>query len=339
MSPHSLLTVSNLAVRFTSDRGTIQVINGVSFGLRRGETLALVGESGSGKSVTSLAIMGLTPKPPACEVGGQIVFRNPDDGQDNDLLTLSAASMRAVRGNMISMIFQEPMTSLNPVHTIGDQIAESIMFHRPQARSSAISRASELLDLVGIPEPRKRLRSFPHEFSGGMRQRAMIAMALACDPYILIADEPTTALDVTIQAQILELLKKLQAETGMSIIFITHNLGVVAEMADRVMVMYAGQIMEHADVVTIFQDPLMPYTQGLLNSVPRFEYFDQPRTLPAIKGNVPDPGHMPSGCPFHTRCDHRHNEICTERVPNLELAGPDHWVRCARWRNWSADHG
>ncbi len=333
MSTAALLEVEDLAVRFKTDDGIVPAVNGVSFRLEAGETLALVGESGSGKSATALAIMRLTPGAPTCAVSGHVRFRGRD-GRVRDLLALSADEMRGVRGDQISMIFQEPMTSLNPVHTIGDQIAETIVYHRKAHRRSAFVSARELLELVGIPDSKRRLSSYPHHLSGGMRQRAMIAMALACNPSVLIADEPTTALDVTIQAQILELLRKLQGETGMSIIFITHNLGVVAEIADRVMVMYAGRVVEQADVVSLFKGPLMPYTMGLLRSVPRLDFSRESRQpFAAIPGNVPDPMRLPAGCSFHPRCDHFAEGRCDKGLPNLEEAGGGHLVRCLRWRD------
>jgi oligopeptide transport system ATP-binding protein len=332
VSGAALLEVEDLAVSFRTDMGTVPAVNGVSFRLEAGETLALVGESGSGKSVTSLAIMGLTPGPRSCTVRGKVRFRGRD-GEVRDLLAVPESEMRGIRGDQISMIFQEPMTSLNPVHTIGDQIAETVMQHRKADRASALGAARELLELVGIPDSKRRLASYPHHLSGGMRQRAMIAMALACHPSVLIADEPTTALDVTIQAQILELLRKLQQETGMSIIFITHNLGVVAEIADRVMVMYAGRVVEQADVVALFKEPLMPYTMGLLNSVPRVEFAEESRrALAAIPGNVPDPMRLPPGCSFHPRCDHFAQGLCDQAIPDLDEAPSGHLVRCRRWR-------
>ncbi|MCB9947216.1 MAG: ABC transporter ATP-binding protein [Rhodospirillaceae bacterium] len=328
----TVLKVADLCVTFRTPAGPIEVPRGVSFTVRRGETLALVGESGSGKSVTSLAVMRLTPKPPRCHVRGQVLLRD-DAGGTRDLLSLSDEQMRRVRGNDISMIFQEPMTSLNPVHTVGAQIAEAIHFHRNVGPRAARERALALLELVGISEPRKRLDSYPHHLSGGMRQRVMIAMALACDPKVLIADEPTTALDVTVQAQILALLKELQQRTGMGIIFITHNLGVVAEIADRVMVMYAGRIVEQADVGPLFARPMMPYTAGLLRSVPRVDLAGAGRpVLETIGGNVPDPLRMPPGCAFHPRCRHHRPGRCDTAVPALEDAGGDHLLRCARWR-------
>ncbi len=322
----ALLEVADLRVRFRTDDGAVPAVNGVSFAVREGETLALVGESGSGKSVTSLAVMRLTPRS-GCTVEGSIRF------QGRELLRLPEAEMRDVRGNRISMIFQEPMTSLNPVKSVGDQIAEAIVTHRPIARAAALDRAAELLDLVGIPDARKRLAAYPHHLSGGMRQRAMIAMALSCEPDILIADEPTTALDVTVQAQILELLKRLQERTRMAVIFITHNLGVVAEIADRVMVMYSGRIVEQAEAVPLFTRPLMPYTRGLLRSVPRPVAGQRPGArLAAIAGNVPDPANLPPGCSFHPRCGHFEPGRCDATVPALETAAERHLVRCVRWR-------
>jgi len=328
-----LLDVRELAVTFATDNGAVRAVNDVSFTLRAGETLALVGESGSGKSVTSLAVMRLTPPAPRVKLGGAILFRGRD-GTVRDLATLDAETMRRVRGDEISMIFQEPMTSLNPVHRIGDQIAEAVMLHRGVNRRAALKRAEELLDRVGIPEARRRLSAYPHHLSGGMRQRVMIAMALACDPRVLIADEPTTALDVTVQAQILELLKELQAATGMAILFITHNLGVVAEIADRVMVMYAGRIVEEGEVVPVLTRPLMPYTQGLLRSVPHLDPDRLGMTpLEAIPGSVPDPMRPPPGCAFEPRCAHAEAGACDAAMPVLEEAESGHQVRCRRWRS------
>ncbi|MDE2197732.1 MAG: ABC transporter ATP-binding protein, partial [Rhodospirillales bacterium] len=303
MEKGALLQVEDLSVRFRSDAGTVAALNGVSFAVRPGETVALVGESGSGKSVTSLAIMRLTPPPPGCLVSGRVLLRDAN-GQPLDLLALSPEKMRGLRGGRISMIFQEPMTSLNPVLTVGEQIAEAISVHRGGSRTAALDAAAELLDLVGIPEPRARLAAYPHHLSGGMRQRVMIAMALSCDPALLIADEPTTALDVTVQAQILDLLRRLQQRTGMAVIFITHNLGVVAEIADRVMVMYAGRVVEQGTKHVLLRTPLMPYTTGLLHSVPRLRIGGERVALEAIAGNVPDPTNLPPGCAFTPRCAH-----------------------------------
>ncbi|MDA8051242.1 MAG: ABC transporter ATP-binding protein [Rhodospirillales bacterium] len=330
-----VLQVDGLRVRFASDAGAVAAVNGISFALDRGETLALVGESGSGKSVTSLAVMRLLPPPPVCEVGGRISLAEAEGGV-RDLLALPEEAMCRVRGDRVSMIFQEPMTSLNPVLPVGEQIAEAIRFHRAASRRVALAAATDLLERVGIPEPRKRLGSYAHHLSGGQRQRVMIAMALACNPEVLIADEPTTALDVTVQAQILELLRRLQQETGMAVIFITHNLGVVAEIADRVLVMYAGRAVEEAEVATLFRRPLMPYTAGLLASVPRLPEAGckgrEGVRFAAIPGTVPDPLALPSGCSFHPRCVHAKPGLCDSEVPDLEDAGPGHRVRCRRWR-------
>lgn len=332
MDEKRLLEVRDLKVHFFTDDGVVKAVDGVSFHIDKGETLAVVGESGSGKSVTSLAIMRLIPTPPGRIVGGEILFRGKDR-QVKDLARLSEAEMRRIRGNDIAMIFQEPMTSLNPVYTVGDQIAEAIMLHQGKTRKEALELAGQMLDLVGIPEPKKRLSNYPHQMSGGMRQRVMIAMALSCNPSLLIADEPTTALDVTIQAQILELMKKLQEEIGMSILFITHNLGVVAEMADRVVVMYAGRAVEEADVAPLFKDPLHPYTMGLLHSVPRLDLAAEHRErLEAIPGNVPNPLYLPSGCAFHPRCKYMVAGLCDQEVPPLEETGDGRWVRCVRWK-------
>lgn len=331
MDEKRLLEVKDLKVHFFADDGVVKAVDGVSFHIDKGETLAVVGESGSGKSVTSLAAMRLIPMPPGKIVHGEILFRGKDKVV-KDLTKLSEAEMRKIRGNDIAMIFQEPMTSLNPVYTVGDQIAEAIVLHQGKSKKEALEIAADMLDLVGIPEPKKRLSNYPHQMSGGMRQRVMIAMALSCNPSLLIADEPTTALDVTIQAQILELMKKLQDEIGMSILFITHNLGVVAEMADRVVVMYGGRAVEEADVVTTFKKPLMPYTMGLLNSIPRLDRAaEHKERLEAIPGNVPNPLYMPAGCAFHPRCKYFQAGRCDQEIPPLEDAGGGHMVRCVRW--------
>jgi oligopeptide transport system ATP-binding protein len=310
--------------------GGIAAVSGVSFDVRAGETLALVGESGSGKSVTSLALMGLLP--PSAAVSGRVRLR-AKGGALQDVLALGPEARRRIRGDSVAMVFQEPMTSLNPVHAIGAQIAESLVHHRGASRRAALASAIDLLEQVGIPEPRRRAANFPHQLSGGMRQRAMIAIALACDPILLIADEPTTALDVTIQAQILDLLRGLQRQYGMAVLFITHNLGVVAEIADRVMVMYAGQVVEQAAVGPLFACPLMPYTVGLLRSVPRLDLdAAQSGLLAAIPGQVPDPAHLPPGCAFHPRCAHAVPGRCDAARPALDEAAPGHGVRCVRWR-------
>ncbi len=320
-----LLEVKGLKTYFDTDEGTVKAVDGVSFHIDKGETLAVVGESGSGKSVTSLSIMRLIPMPPGRIAAGEILF----DG--HDIVKKSEREMRQLRGNDISMIFQEPMTSLNPVYTVGDQIAEAIVLHQGKTKKQAMKMAAEMLELVGIPEPGKRVHNYPHQMSGGMRQRVMIAMALSCGPKLLIADEPTTALDVTIQAQILDLMRKLQKEIGMSILFITHDLGVVAEIADRVVVMYSGRAVEESDVHSIYARPRMPYTMGLLNSIPRIDKaLDIQDRLEAIPGNVPNPLYLPSGCAFHPRCSFV-TEECDKEIPKLVDSGNGHMVRCINW--------
>ena len=323
-SSERLLDVVDLQTYFDTDEGTVKAVDGVSFHIDKGETLGVVGESGSGKSVTSLSTMRLIPQPPGRFAGGRIEF------EGRDLLTLSEAEMRKIRGNEISMIFQEPMTSLNPVYTVGDQISEAIQLHQGKTRRQGMKMATEMLDLVGIPEPGKRVKNYPHQMSGGMRQRVMIAMALSCSPKLLIADEPTTALDVTIQAQILDLMRSLQEEIGMSILFITHDLGVVAEVAERVVVMYAGRAVEEASVGDIYANPRMPYTRGLLNSIPRVDKVaEHQERLEAIPGNVPNPLSLPEGCAFHPRCKYA-TDVCTAGIPPLEDIGEGHMVRCVR---------
>jgi oligopeptide/dipeptide ABC transporter ATP-binding protein len=329
-NPNSrLLDVTDLQVHFTTDTGLVKAVDGVSFHVDKGETLAVVGESGSGKSVTSLAIMGLLPRPAGRMAGGKIIF----DGMD--LPELNKREMRRIRGTGIGMIFQEPMTSLNPVQTVGEQIAERIRAHAGVNQRAALSRAVEMLQLVRTPDPSKRAENYPHQMSGGMRQRVMIAMALACHPKLLIADEPTTALDVTIQAQILDLMRNLQSEFGMAILFITHDLGVVAEMADRVVVMYAGRAVEEAGVREIFAHPRMPYTQALLRSIPRVDRAaNHQQRLEVIAGNVPNPRNLPPGCAFHPRCRHT-AQPCIAAPPMLEDTGDGHMVRCCRWQQIS----
>jgi len=333
----TLLAVNGLKTYFYTDDGVVKSVDGVTFHLQKGETLAVVGESGSGKSVTSLSIMRLIASPPGKIVEGEILFTGKD-GKTKDLTKLPEGEMRRIRGNDISMIFQEPMTSLNPVYTVGDQIAEAIMLHQGKSKKEAMDMAAGMLELVGIPAPQKRVHEYPHQMSGGMRQRVMIAMALSCNPALLIADEPTTALDVTIQAQILDLMRKLQQEIGMSILFITHNLGVVAEMADRVVVMYGGRVVEEGDVVEIFKAPKHPYTIGLLNSIPRVDHAEayeghanKKERLEAIPGNVPNPLNLPPGCAFEPRCKFAIDD-CRKAVPALEDTGGGHMSRCIRWR-------
>jgi oligopeptide transport system ATP-binding protein len=338
MAARNLLEVRDLTVEFATEDGVVTAVDGVSFHIERGETLVVVGESGSGKSVTSLALMRLVESPPGRIASGQILLRGRD-GAVRDLARLDNHEMRQLRGNDIAMIFQEPMTSLNPIYTIGDQIIEAIRLHQGKSGRAAFALGVDMLELLGIPEPRRRMNSYPHQMSGGMRQRAMIAMALSCHPALLIADEPTTALDVTIQAQILELIKRLQSELGMAVIFITHNLGVAAEIADRIMVMYAGRIVESGPARAIFREPRMPYTIGLLNSVPRLGVDRAVQhELMAIPGNVPSPRHLPPGCAFHPRCGFIERGLCDAEIPPLEECAPGHAVRCLRWRAVAREH-
>ena len=316
-----LLALRDLQTHFFTDDGVVRAVDGVSYDLRAGETLAVVGESGSGKSVTALSILRLVADPPGRIVSGSIRFRG------RDLVPLPIAEMRAIRGKEISMIFQEPMTSLNPVYTCGEQIIEVVMLHEKLPRPAARQRAIEMLTLVGIPSPEQRVDEYPHQMSGGMRQRVMIAMALACRPAILIADEPTTALDVTIQAQILELLKRLQGELGMAVLLITHDLGVVAETADRVAVMYAGQVVEYCEVRRAFRETRHPYTAGLLASLPKLG--GEAAALRVIPGHVPNPARFPEGCRFHPRCPLA-DARCRSELPLLRDLGEGHLVRCHR---------
>jgi len=308
-----LLAIQDLKTYFYSREGVVKAVDGVTLTIGRGQTVGLVGESGSGKSVTALSIMGLIDYPGKVEPGSSIRY------EGNELTTLDAEEMRQVRGDQIAMIFQEPMTSLNPVYTIGDQIAETIRYHQKVTKKQAWTRAIEMLGLVGIPSPERRVSDYPHQMSGGMRQRVMIAMALSCNPKLLIADEPTTALDVTIQAQILDLMAKLQREFGMSILLITHDLGVVARMCEEVFVMYAGQVVEHASAHDLYTSPQMPYTEGLLKSIPRLG-MTQAHKLAVIEGVVPAPTNWPKGCRFAPRCEYRF-EKCSEPPPVFELGG------------------
>ena len=320
-----LLAVEDLVTVFATDEGPVRAVDGVSFEVPPGGTLAIVGESGCGKSVTSLSIMGLVPEPGRV-VGGRIVF------EGRDLVGASERELRALRGQRLSMIFQDPSSSLNPVYTIGAQIEETLRAHLPLSRAAARARAVELLAKVGIPAPEERARAYPHQLSGGMRQRVMIAIALACEPRLLIADEPTTALDVTIQAQILELLATLQRETGTSVILVTHDLGVVAELAREVVVMYAGKVVERASTEALFASPRHPYTRGLLRSVPGRAVArgaSAPARLPTIPGVVPDLRSLPRGCRFQDRCEHA-TEACREGEPALVELAPRHFAACAR---------
>jgi peptide/nickel transport system ATP-binding protein len=321
LSEKPLLQVRDLKTYFHTEAGTAKAVDGVSFDIKEGEVLGLVGESGSGKSVTALSIIRLIPDPPGKIVGGSIAYK----GQD--LLQLSWEDIRKVRGNEISMIFQEPMTSLNPVFTIGMQVMEVILQHNNVSRKEAFDRAVNMLELVGIPDAARRMNDYPHQFSGGMRQRVMIAIALACDPSLLIADEPTTALDVTIQAQILELMLKVKDERkNAAILLITHNLAVVAETCHRVMVMYGGKIQEIAPVRELFRNPQHPYTKGLLASLPAVDGSRHTR-LQTIPGNVPSILDLPVGCKFVTRCPERLDKCFTYEPPLVEVS-PGHWVRC-----------
>ncbi|BAU75008.1 ABC transporter ATP-binding protein [Metapseudomonas furukawaii] len=328
-SPRNVvLSVDGLKTWFHSRDGIAKSVDGVTFDLARGETLALVGESGCGKSVTSLSIMGLLPRPAGRIEAGRILFRDRQ-GARHDLARASPATLQRIRGAEIAMIFQEPMTSLNPLYTVGDQIAEAVLQHQGGSRTAALKRARDMLDRVEIPAADRRVHEYPHQLSGGMRQRVMIALALACDPAVLIADEPTTALDVTVQAQILDLLRRLQAEMGMSILFITHNLAVVAEIAHRVAVMYAGRVVEDAGVHDLFERPSHPYTRGLLSCLPTADLLASGERLRAIPGNVPSVLSLPPGCTFAPRCDLA-AEACRAAVPELVPVRSGHRARCIK---------
>ncbi len=320
----SLLRVENLRTVFHTPDGTVRAVNGVSFELEKGASLGIVGESGSGKSVTVMSLMGLIPTPPGEVTGTMALF------DDVDLLKLSENELSKLRGNQISMIFQDPMTSLNPFLRISLQLTEVLEEHYNMTRKQALEKAVEMFDLVGIPSARKRIHDYPHQFSGGMRQRAMIAMALLCQPKLLIADEPTTALDVTIQAQILDLIRDLRNELDTTVILITHDLGVVAGMCDHIAVMYAGNIIEYGQTIDIFKKPSHPYTQGLLKSLPRLDEREKVQLLP-IKGQPPDLTKIPSGCPFRLRCDHA-TEKCRNKYPEKTIFNNDHYTHC-----WHAD--
>ena len=328
-SGQPLLEVDDLQTHFFTPDGVIRAVNGVSYSLKAGETLGVVGESGCGKSVTALSILRLVASPPGRIVGGAIRF------EGKNLLDLSEREMEQIRGNDISMIFQEPMTSLNPIYTVGGQISEAIALHQGMSKKDAMNAAIEMLRRVAIPEPERRAHAFPHQMSGGMRQRVMIAMALSCNPKVLIADEPTTALDVTIQAQILDLIRDLRERLGTAVVLITHDLGVVAENADRIVVMYAGRKVEEASVDELFDHPGHPYTKGLLGSIPQLDAAalarsERPR-LTEIKGMVPSLARLPQGCTFAPRCGFATDQ-CRALYPPLEMRRPDHWIAC-----WHAD--
>jgi peptide/nickel transport system ATP-binding protein len=330
-----LLSIDDLHVSFRTEDAEVTPVRGVTLSVAPGETVALVGESGSGKSVTSLAVMGLLPRPAGRISGGRILFRRKS-GAVVDLASADPRTMRAMRGGEMAMIFQEPMTSLNPVLTVGEQIAETVRLHLRLGGRAAMKRAGEMLDLVEIPDAGRRVHDYPHHMSGGMRQRVMIALAMACNPALLIADEPTTALDVTVQAQILALLARLRAESGMGILFITHNLGVVAEIADRVTVMYAGQVVETAATAPLFERPRHPYTAALLNCLPAraMRGADGRRTVQSIPGAIDASAFAPQRCGFAPRCA-RVADICRSRMPELEAAEATATVRCLRWRDTS----
>ncbi len=329
MSPESdlLLDVENLQTHFKLDQGTVRAVDGASFKLYKGQTLGIVGESGCGKSVMSRTVLRIVP-PPGDVVGGRIDYYR--DGEKIDLTALDAQgeTIRSIRGAEISMVFQEPMTSLSPVHTIGNQIIEVIVLHQQVSQEDARRIAIDTLRLVGMPQPEAVIDRYPHQLSGGMRQRAMIAMALSCRPRLLIADEPTTALDVTTQAQILSLMRRLQNEMGMAIMFITHDLGVIAQMTEYVIVMYLGRVVEAADVDAIFYDPQHPYTEALLHSIPRLGKQNRGAKLSAIEGSIPDPYSIPSGCPFHDRCAFNDQDRCVKEVPTLREIKPGHSASC-----------
>ena len=329
-----LLEIKDLKVQFPLKEGTIRAIDGATFSINRGETIGIVGESGCGKSVMARSILRIVP-PPGEITSGVIVYHRPVQREGTaadpiDLIALDPAGkpIRQLRGAEIAMIFQEPMTSLSPVHTIGNQIGESIQLHQGLSQSAAHDQALEMLYRVGMPQPKNVIKSYPYQISGGMRQRAMIAMALSCHPNLLIADEPTTALDVTTQAQILALMRELQGELGMATMFITHDLGVVAQMTEHVVVMYLGKIVESADVDSIFYHPQHPYTSSLINSIPRLGQKQFTPRLHAIKGSVPDPYSIPTGCPFHTRCPFNDGDRCVKEVPALRETRPGHFASC-----------
>ncbi|MBU5678246.1 ABC transporter ATP-binding protein [Alkaliphilus sp. MSJ-5] len=317
MSKNNLLEIKDLAIHYMAEDGTVRAVEDMSLEVGKGETLGLVGETGAGKTTTALGIMQLVPDPPGKIVSGEIIF------EGEDLLKKNQQELRKVRGNKISMIFQDPMTSLNPVMTVGDQIGEVIKLHQKVNAKEAWVKAQEMLETVGIPG--ERAKDYPHQFSGGMRQRVVIAIALACNPTLLIADEPTTALDVTIQAQVLELMKKLKEEFKTSMIMITHDLGIVADVCDKVAIMYAGKVVEYTDKRKLFTNPKHPYTLGLFNSIPNIEE-DEDRLKP-IKGLMPDPTNLPTGCPFHPRCPKATAE-CSKRMPKKTEVEPGHYVNC-----------
>ena len=315
-----LLQVKDLRTHFYTEEGLVKAVDGITYDVQEGETLALVGESGCGKSISALSLLKLIPIPPGRIVSGEVLF------EGEDLMKLNEDELRKIRGNRISMVFQEPMTSLNPVLTIGKQMTEALELHLKLNNHAATARAVQLLEMVGVAEAERRITDYPHQFSGGMRQRVMIAMAMACNPKLLIADEPTTALDVTIQAQVLEVMARLSREFGTAVIIITHNLGVVARYADRVNVMYAGKIIEMSSAEKVYADPRHPYTLGLLRSVPRLDQITTEKLIP-IEGLPPDLGHLPEGCSFYPRCTFRLDK-CKEEYPPLQLVAENHYAAC-----------
>jgi peptide/nickel transport system ATP-binding protein len=323
--PEYLLEIKNLVTEFDTDEGRVTAVDDISFNIKPGETLGVVGESGCGKSVTALSIMQLLPQPMGQIAAGEIFFNGAD------LSKLSHPDMEKIRGGSIGMVFQEPMTALNPVHTIGKQLAEVVLLHKPVSTSVAMDLCIKMLDTVGIPSPEVRMGEYPHQLSGGMRQRVVIAMALVCNPLLLIADEPTTALDVTIQAQILELIKKLQQDLGMSVMLITHDLGVIAETCDRVVVMYAGKVVEKGTVFDVFDNPSHPYTKGLLDSIPRLQ-DENKSLLTTIDGMVPGLLDLPAGCRFENRCEYKQKD-CDLSSPPSEQITSEHQVSCYHWRD------
>jgi oligopeptide transport system ATP-binding protein len=324
----NLLEIKDLETRFYTEDGVVHAVNGVSYNMKPGEILGVVGESGCGKSVHALSIMRLIPDPPGKIEAGEVLFNG------RDLLQVSDSEIRQIRGGAIAMVFQDPMSSLNPAYTVGYQISEAIMIHKDFDKQQAAERSAELLEMVGIPDAKQRLDDYPHQFSGGMRQRAMLAMALSCEPSLLIADEPTTALDVTIQAQIVDLVRRLQENLGMAVMWITHDLGVVADLAHIINVMYAGLIIERGDVYEIYGHPRHPYTMGLLGSLPRLD--EAPGTkLVSIPGLPPDLVELPQGCPFYARCDYRIEKCLDDRPQLVTTNGVDHQVACWRWEEIS----
>ena len=345
MQDGALVDVHNLKTYFFLDEGVVRAVDGVDFSIRRGQTLGVVGESGCGKSVTARSILRIVPKPGRI-VGGEITLHRSVNEKDRlamtDVVTLTdldpmSREIRSIRGHEIALVPQEPMASLSMVHTIGDQIMEAILLHQKVGKAEARQKAIEMLNLVGFPQPKQRVDSYPYQLSGGLRQRAVIAMALSCHPSLLIADEPTTALDVTTEAQILKLMRSLQEELGMAIMYITHNLGVVAQMTERVIVMYMGKVVEEGDVDTIFHNPKHPYTSALLRSIPRLGMKTRDRRrLESIRGTVPDPYSIPKGCPFHPRCSQRIEGVCDEQEPPNIQVEPGHKVRCVLYDSRSS---